>query len=62
MKTFSSIMMGIGFLLMMGAAGSNDYYDSIGMCYPIREMVIRLFVGLVIFIIAFLIRSMYGEK
>ena len=62
MKTFSSIMMGIGFLLIMGAAGSNDYYDSIGMYYPIREMVIRLFVGLVIFIIAFLIRSMYGEK
>lgn len=62
MKTFSGIMMGVGFLIMMGAAGSNDYYDRMGMCYPVREMVIRLFVGLVIFLIAFWIRSIYGEK
>lgn len=49
------IMAGVGFFLMIGAVGTSDYMDEIGVYYPLTEMLPQLLIGVTLMLPSYFI-------
>lgn len=54
-KIISNVSLIFGIFFILGAIGSCDYMTEIGKCYPISQLLIRCFIGIICMIPVFVV-------